>query len=538
MRLPRCLFTASVVVLWKAAGSTTARVNETDGPALANQANDPAPELLTFSSLQEAPASVVSGPLELDDASVDTNNRVQLNEEERVWTLPSPSDASGALQTERWLLKYYHPDDAFRQMTQQVSGKILSDTAIVSWLEDVHKYRTQNIYSTNEVVTKLWSVRNDRELEALFEAIRDGTHMKDFANKLLEELVLVRNMFDRWLSVETNPADVFDMLLVAEATSTNTVPSRRARRVERSINPWKLPLWIHYVGLFRAKNLDYSDADVVKKLASETAFHELPALLFSLRRVRGMKNFADNLQRALLEIHPSAWKTMFMIWLSADVNVYDVYHMLPVPATPKPSSSPISLVRLFPLLKRLKLWLAYVDRYAAKISSYPDAKLSELEMEIEEGAVYEVDDFFDWIQRFPSEEEHSDYWQKLSLSEYPDAVSKLLSAWQNEDMDPADVFVLSLRYVLASPLAASEKSKKSMIQELLVQCFQYVEHYNHEHPRSDPEHFSDDKLLMLLESKHVINDVGSIVHNEHVPKDVVKIIQQYWLPPDTPNLGP
>ena len=127
---------------------------------------------------------------------------------------------------------------------------------------------------------------------------------------------------------------------------------------------------------------------------------------------------------------------------------------------------------------------------------------------------------------------------KLSISEYPDAISKQLSAWRNEDMDPVDVFVVTLRYVLASPLAASEESKKSMIQELLVQWFQYVEHYNHEHPLVDPDHFSDEKLLMLLRSKHVINHVGGTVHDDRVPKDVVNIIQRYWLPPETPNLGP
>uniref|UniRef100_M4BB71 RxLR effector candidate protein n=1 Tax=Hyaloperonospora arabidopsidis (strain Emoy2) TaxID=559515 RepID=M4BB71_HYAAE len=238
---------------------------------------------------------------------------------------------------------------------------------------------------------------------------------EDFANKLLGKLVLIRKTFDRWLSVKTSPADVCNMLLVAEATSTNTVSSRRARRVKRSLNPWKLPLWIHYAGLFRAKYFAYRDVDVVKKLASETDLIGLPALLLSLRRVRGMKNFADALQRAFVEVYPSTLETMSEIWLPADVNIYDVYHMLPVPATPKSSNSRISLVRLFPLLNRLKQWLAYVDRYADKISSYPDAKLSELDMEMEEGVVYKVDDFFDWIQRFPGEEEHSDYWQSCQF---------------------------------------------------------------------------------------------------------------------------
>ena len=136
MRLPYFLFTASVVVLWKASRSTTARVNETDGPALANQTEDPAHKLFTFSSLQEASASVVSGPSELYDASVNATNYVHQNDEERVWTLTSfLSEAFCALRTQGWLLLQKYPDDAFWYMTQLVSGDSIPNKLITHWLE-------------------------------------------------------------------------------------------------------------------------------------------------------------------------------------------------------------------------------------------------------------------------------------------------------------------------------------------------------------------------------------------------------------------
>ena len=62
------------------------------------------------------------------------------------------SITSWAQQTGRLLLEHYHSDDAFRQMNQQVSAKIITDMVIIRWMECVLKYRILNTYSNNEVV--------------------------------------------------------------------------------------------------------------------------------------------------------------------------------------------------------------------------------------------------------------------------------------------------------------------------------------------------------------------------------------------------